>query len=90
VDLLRAGLVDALASDYVPCSLIDAAFRAVALAGLSLPQAVRMVSDAPARMVGLADRGRIDVGLRADLVRVRMHEGAPVVMQVWRGGERVV
>ena len=41
-------------------------------------------------MVGLADRGRLAVGLRADVVRVRMHEGAPVVRQVWRAGERVI
>jgi cytosine/adenosine deaminase-related metal-dependent hydrolase len=38
---------------------------------------------------GLDDRGRIEAGLRADLVRVRAHEGLPVVRQVWRAGERV-
>jgi len=89
LNLLRAGLVDALASDYVPCSLIEAAFCAVAVAGITLPRAVAMVADAPARMVGLSDRGRIEVGLRADLVRVRMHEGAPVMRNVWVAGERV-
>ena len=41
------------------------------------------------RMAGLHDRGRIEAGLRADLVHVREHEGMPVVRQVWRGGERV-
>ena len=86
-DLLAAGLVDALASDYVPSAMVEAAF--VAAAGVGLPAAVAMVSDAPARMAGLADRGRIAVGLRADLVRVRLHEGAPVVRATWRGGERV-
>jgi alpha-D-ribose 1-methylphosphonate 5-triphosphate diphosphatase len=90
VDLLRAGLVDALASDYVPASLVEAAFLAVERAGISLPRAVALISDAPARMVGLADRGRIETGLRADLLRVRVHEGAPVVRQVWLAGERVV
>ena len=38
---------------------------------------------------GLTDRGRIDTGQRADLVRVRMHDTLPVVRQVWRAGERV-
>jgi alpha-D-ribose 1-methylphosphonate 5-triphosphate diphosphatase len=89
IDLLRAGLVDALASDYVPCSLVEAAFCAASAGGITLPRAVALVADAPARMVGLSDRGRIEVGLRADLVRVRVHEGAPVVRNVWVAGERV-
>ena len=41
-------------------------------------------------MAGLTDRGRIAPGLRADLIRVREHEGTPVVRQVWRAGERVI
>lgn len=87
-ELVRGGAVDAFASDYVPASLVEAAFAAVA-EGITLPEAVALVSDRPARMAGLADRGRITPGLRADLVRVRVHEGLPVVRQVWRTGERV-
>ncbi len=88
--LLEAGLVDALASDYVPASLIHAAFLAAAVPGLDLPAGVRMITRTPARMAGLADRGALETGLRADLVRVRVHDGIPVVRQVWRGGERVI
>jgi len=87
-DLVRAGLVDAFASDYVPAALLEAAFAASRL-GLALPDAVALVTDRPARMAGLTDRGRIAPGLRADLVRVRVHDGLPVVRAVWRGGERV-
>jgi alpha-D-ribose 1-methylphosphonate 5-triphosphate diphosphatase len=90
LDLLRAGLVDALASDYVPCSMIEAAFLAAKLADISLPRAVALISDAPARMAGFADRGRIEPEARADLVRARMHEDAPVVREVWQQGERVI
>lgn len=87
-DLIARGAVDALASDYVPASLVEAAFQCAA--GLiALPQAVGFVTDRPARMVGLDDRGRIAPGLRADLVRVHLHEGLPVVRQVWRAGDRV-
>ena len=43
----------------------------------------------PARMSRLPDRGRLEAGLRADLVRVRVHQGMPVVRQTWRAGERV-
>jgi alpha-D-ribose 1-methylphosphonate 5-triphosphate diphosphatase len=87
-DLLREGAVDALASDYVPSSLIDAAFQC-ARSGITLPDAVALITDRPARLAGLLDRGRIAPGQRADLVRVRLHETLPVVRQVWRSGERV-
>jgi len=88
-DLVRNGAVDAFASDYVPSSLIEAAFAAVGEAGITLAEGVALVTDRPARMAGLPDRGRIEPGLRADLVRLREHEGMPVVRMVWREGERV-
>jgi alpha-D-ribose 1-methylphosphonate 5-triphosphate diphosphatase len=88
-DLVRAGAVDALASDYVPASLIEAAFRSAEAAGITLPAAVALVTDTPARMARLPDRGRLAPGLRADLVRVRLFEGLPVVREVFRAGARV-
>jgi alpha-D-ribose 1-methylphosphonate 5-triphosphate diphosphatase len=87
-DLLGEAAVDALASDYVPSSLIEAAFQC-ARAGIKLPDAVALIADRPARLAGLDDRGRIALGLRADLVRVRLHETLPVVRRVWRSGEIV-
>jgi alpha-D-ribose 1-methylphosphonate 5-triphosphate diphosphatase len=88
-DLVREEVVDALASDYVPASLVEAAFLADAVTDIDLPRAVALITDRPARMCGLHDRGRIATGLRADLGRVHVHEGLPIVRQVWRGGERV-
>jgi alpha-D-ribose 1-methylphosphonate 5-triphosphate diphosphatase len=88
-ELLRAEAVDAFASDYVPASLLEAAIMAIGIAGITLPRAIALVTDRPARMAALADRGRIEVGLSADLVRVRLHEGLPIVRGVWRRGERV-
>jgi alpha-D-ribose 1-methylphosphonate 5-triphosphate diphosphatase len=88
-DLLRAEAVDAFASDYVPASLLEAAVIATTIVGIALPRAIALVTDRPARMAGLSDRGRIEVGLAADLVRVRIHEGMPIVRGVWRRGERV-
>lgn len=87
-DLLAAGAVDALASDYVPPALVEAAFAA-ADAGLSVPAAIALVTSGPARMAGLTDRGRIATGLRADLVRVRRHQQLAAPMAVWRRGVRV-
>ncbi|MBK1656741.1 alpha-D-ribose 1-methylphosphonate 5-triphosphate diphosphatase [Paracraurococcus ruber] len=88
-DLVREGAVDALASDYVPAALVEAAWRAAAAGHVTLPQAVAMVTDVPARMVRLPDRGRIAAGLRADLARIASLGDMPFVRQVWRAGERV-
>jgi alpha-D-ribose 1-methylphosphonate 5-triphosphate diphosphatase len=88
-DLVRDGLLDAFASDYVPSAMIEACWRTAAMAGVTLPQAVAMVTDAPARMAKLADRGRLQAGLRADVVRVRGIAGLPVLRGVWCQGERV-
>ncbi len=88
-DLVDARAVDAFASDYVPPSLIEAAFQCSRDSAIALHDAIALITDRPARMTRLSDRGRIEAGLRADLVRVRVHGGLPVVRQVWRAGERV-
>lgn len=89
-DLAEAGVLDVLSSDYVPFSLIYAPFvLAETVDHIELPRAIAMVTANPARQVGLADRGRLASGLRADLVRVGRNEGIPVVRQVWREGRRV-
>jgi alpha-D-ribose 1-methylphosphonate 5-triphosphate diphosphatase len=90
MDLVRAGAVDAFASDYVPPSLIEAAFQCAREDVISLPAAIAMVSEHPAQMAGLPDRGRLRTGMRADAVRVRLHQTLPIVRQVWRAGERVI
>lgn len=89
--LLEEGLVDVLASDYIPRSPLDAAFAIAADAALPyrLHETLAMVSDAPARLTGLGDRARIEEGLRADLAAVRLVNGQPVVSAVWREGVRV-
>lgn len=89
-DLLAAGAVDAFASDYVPPSLIEAGFLCAREGRADLPAAIRMVTETPALMAGLTDRGRLSVGLRGDLARVRLHGDLPIVRQVWVAGERVI
>lgn len=91
-DLVDAGVLDILSSDYIPFSLVQAAFM---LADddektIKLPEAVRMITYNPAHSVGLDDRGSIEVGKRADLVHVRKSRRTPVVRQVWREGQRIV
>ncbi|MCK6451455.1 MAG: alpha-D-ribose 1-methylphosphonate 5-triphosphate diphosphatase [Alphaproteobacteria bacterium] len=88
-DLVNAGLADIVSSDYVPSSLMQAAF-AIARGEADLPRAVAMVSSRPARAVGMADRGALTPGSRADVARVRAVDGLPQVREVLRGGERVI
>jgi alpha-D-ribose 1-methylphosphonate 5-triphosphate diphosphatase len=86
--LAREGLLDVLSSDYVPASLLMAAFHLPhCVEGISLPEAVRMVTTAPAQAAGLDDRGAIRAGLRADLVRVALVNDAPMVRRVWSEGK---
>jgi alpha-D-ribose 1-methylphosphonate 5-triphosphate diphosphatase len=88
--LAKEGMLDILSSDYVPASLIMAAFQLPHRApGITLPQAIATVTANPARATGLDDRGEIAPGKRADLVRVQISGEVPVVRQVWREGERV-
>jgi alpha-D-ribose 1-methylphosphonate 5-triphosphate diphosphatase len=89
LELARAGVLDALSSDYVPASLLLAAWLLRRDAGFPLGEAVAVVTRAPARAAGFDDRGEIAPGLRADLVRVREVEGHPVVREVWSRGRRV-
>ena len=94
-ELARHGLLDVLSSDYVPGSLLSAAMRLVDDGILTLPQAVSTVTHNPAKATGLNDRGQIAMGLRADLIQVRivqLPQGKhhSVVRAVWREGARVL
>ncbi len=87
-ELARADLLDVLSSDYVPASLLHAAFL-LQDKGFGLAKAIATVTRNPAQMVGLSDRGAIAPGLRADYVRVRVVDDVPIVIAAWRAGKRI-
>ncbi|NHF74507.1 alpha-D-ribose 1-methylphosphonate 5-triphosphate diphosphatase [Paracoccus xiamenensis] len=87
-ELARAGLLDILSSDYIPSSLMLAAFRLAAIWD-DLPRAIATVTATPADATGLTDRGRIAEGLRADLVRLDRTNRLPVTRAVWSKGRQV-
>ena len=90
IDLAREGLLDILSSDYIPSSLLMAALQLPKqVPAIDLASAVRTVTKTPAEAVGLADRGEIAIGKRADLIRVHVARDIPVVRSVWREGQRV-
>jgi alpha-D-ribose 1-methylphosphonate 5-triphosphate diphosphatase len=66
--LVADGLVDALMSDYYYPALPQAVWALVDGGIRDLPAAWGMISEAPAQIMGLADRGRLTPGMRADLV----------------------
>ncbi len=84
-----AGVVDILCSDYYPPSLLHSVFT-LAQMGLGMPRAVNMVSLNPAKALGLADRGSIEVGKRADVLIVgESADGVPDVKSVYVAGNLV-
>lgn len=90
VTLAHEGLLDILSSDYIPSSLLMAALQLPReVPAIDLASAVRTVTKTPAEAVGLADRGEIAIGKRADMIRVHVARDLPVVRSVWREGQRV-
>jgi alpha-D-ribose 1-methylphosphonate 5-triphosphate diphosphatase len=83
-ELVRKNLVTCLASDYQPATLLAAAFLLAERGACSLSAAVGLITEGPARMLGLHDRGRIEVGRRGDLVLCDFDGTWPSVRQTWR------
>ncbi|MDC0738683.1 alpha-D-ribose 1-methylphosphonate 5-triphosphate diphosphatase [Cognatishimia sp. SS12] len=88
LELADLGLLDIVSSDYVPAALLLSAFRLAAVWD-DLPRAVRTITEAPAQASALHDRGRVETGLRADLLRVATVADTPVVRGVWSQGRQV-
>jgi len=65
---------------------LDDAVRNLVTAGIPLPAAVAAASRNPSAMLGEADRGRLAVGLRADVVAL---DDALRVIDVWLAGRRL-
>ncbi len=89
-ELAEAGYLDVLSSDYIPASLLQAAFQlADEIDGITLPKAIATVTSTPAKAIGLDDRGTLEAGRRADLIQVKLVGNIPIVRGVWREGQRV-
>lgn len=86
--LAEADLLDIVSSDYVPSSLLSAALLLGDLWG-DMARGIATATAAPAMATGLKDRGRLDIGMRADAIRVSRIGGAGAVRGVWVRGKRV-
>ncbi len=87
-ELAEAGLLDIISSDYVPAALLLSAYRLGQMWN-DLPCALATVTATPARAAGLKDRGRIEQGLRGDVLRLSVKGGTPRLRGVWSRGLRV-
>ncbi|MEZ5724991.1 MAG: alpha-D-ribose 1-methylphosphonate 5-triphosphate diphosphatase [Paracoccaceae bacterium] len=87
-ELAEAGLLDIVSSDYVPSALLSAAALLADIWG-DWPRAMACVTATPAAAAGLADRGRLQPGLRADLIRFRLVGGTPALRETWVRGQRI-
>jgi len=70
VALIHAGLCDVLVSGADPAALVPLVFALADSDAMSLARAWRLVSDLPARIARMPDRGVIAPGKRADLTIV--------------------
>lgn len=75
IELIAMGLCDALASDYHYPSPRRAALMLARTGLLDMAQAWALVSRGPASVLGLADRGELAVGKRADIVILEKESG---------------
>ncbi|MAC82324.1 MAG: phosphonate metabolism protein PhnM [Rhodobacteraceae bacterium] len=86
-DMVEAGLCDALASDYFYPAMLAGVARLDDEKRAARHELWKLVSTGPARAMGLADRGRLAEGLRADLVLLDWPEGGiPRIRETWVGG----
>ncbi|MGA0235930.1 MAG: alpha-D-ribose 1-methylphosphonate 5-triphosphate diphosphatase [Alphaproteobacteria bacterium] len=89
MDLARENVLDALSSDYVPTSLLQAVFMLSRELDRPLYETIKLVTLNTASMVGLTDRGSLAVGKRSDVVRISPVQETPIIREVYAQGRRV-
>jgi alpha-D-ribose 1-methylphosphonate 5-triphosphate diphosphatase len=87
-EAISEGLLDILAADYYPAAMLQSLYRLDKAGLIPVAESFKLISQHPAQALELDDRGRIEVGLQADLViieegdraRVRgtLREGVPI------------
>ncbi|MEO0766494.1 MAG: alpha-D-ribose 1-methylphosphonate 5-triphosphate diphosphatase [Pseudomonadota bacterium] len=87
-DLAEKDLLDIVSSDYVPAALLMSAVQLGEIWG-DMSRGLATATANPAKSVGLKDRGVLEVGKRADVVRFALDDHTPVARQVWSLGMQV-
>lgn len=86
--LVEHDLLDIFSSDYAPSSLLSACVR-LGLESGNMANGLSKATCAPAEAASLDDRGTLEVGKRADLLRFGVAAKLPLTRGLWVGGVRV-
>lgn len=91
-ELATMGVLDILSSDYYPSSLVDAVFTLAKRDdnALTLVDTIKMITQTPAEVLNLEDRGVLAVGKRGDLALVQTHNDTPRVEHTYVKGQRIM
>ena len=86
-EVISLGLCTALASDYMPSSLLASAFLMAETKVCSLVEAINLITKGPASMIGLEKEGTLRIGCSEDLLIVQSKGRWPQVVKVLRPNE---
>ncbi|MFP4296717.1 MAG: phosphonate metabolism protein PhnM [Spirulinaceae cyanobacterium] len=90
MELVQQNLVDIISSDYVPRSLLQAAFIIAHQGNKPLYEAIKPVTSNPAKAIQLEHQiGSLEVGKQADFITVHDDKIVPRITSVSRQGKRV-
>ena len=90
MELVTLGLVDILSSDYVPRSLLQSAFIIARQAQKPLHEAIKLITLNPAKAIARDEEiGSLEVGKKANLIKVHDDGVVPRILAVYKQGKRV-
>ncbi|WP_106745240.1 alpha-D-ribose 1-methylphosphonate 5-triphosphate diphosphatase [Yoonia maritima] len=87
-ELATLNRLDILSSDYVPAALLLGAVQLSKVWG-NWARGIGTVTSQPAKHVHLTDRGVLNIGQRADVLRFGLVNDLPLVRSVWASGNQV-
>lgn len=87
-ELVEQGLLDIFSSDYAPASLLAASVQ-LGLESGNMASGLEKSTLAAAKAGNLADRGVLEIGMRADILRFSVCDALPLAKGLWVAGSRV-
>ena len=90
MELVKLDLVDILSSDYVPRSLLQAAFIISQQTEKPLYEIIKLITLNSAKAINLDNKiGSLEVGKKADFLTVHDDGVVPRILEVFKNGKRV-
>jgi alpha-D-ribose 1-methylphosphonate 5-triphosphate diphosphatase len=89
IDLVEEKTLSILSSDYMPSSLLLGAIK-LGIISEDMCYGIATVTSNPAKAMGLKDRGVLEIGKRADLLRFCLYKNRPILKQSWLRGNKII